>query len=350
MNAAKVFNDLVLLANLPKHPSSGKSRLLGSGVLFSDPNELVERVKVLLGAMAAGNTSLTLKNDLRMINDEFLKIGAIDEKQHQQFRRKFFVNWKKMKVDRVLFFNSVDARRKNPRNKAGNFTTKFTPELVLDSNKQHFLALANLSMTASWHNITPQFDNNKLVISKNGGNSWETITFPSGIFDYDDINDFIHAAIGKNSDGNFGISVSFNLSTFKVVVQLENDWRVDFTQSGNFHSLLGFEKKVVSSTETGSNFPNITNSVDNLFLRSNLLNDSIISGVPSNVLFSFSTSTKSRSMPFEIRLVDRWWSKINTKTISEVTFWFTDDLGREVDLNGIDISLTVIVKENQNGE
>ena len=49
MNAVKIFNDLNLLANLPKHPSSGKSKLLGSGVVYyNDPNELAERMKFLL--------------------------------------------------------------------------------------------------------------------------------------------------------------------------------------------------------------------------------------------------------------------------------------------------------------
>ena len=32
LNAVKIFNDLNFLANLPRHPSSGKSKLLGSGV------------------------------------------------------------------------------------------------------------------------------------------------------------------------------------------------------------------------------------------------------------------------------------------------------------------------------
>ena len=170
-------------------------------------------------------------------------------------------------------------------------------------------------MTASWHNIRPEFGNNKLVISKDGGETWETITFPAGIFDYGDINELIHKRIGKT-----GISVLFDLTTYKVFIQLANGFQIDFTKSGNFNVLLGFEKKIVSSSEYGANFPNITNSVDNLYLRCNLLSDSIISGKRSNVLYTFSTSTKTRSMPFEIQPYNYLWSKINTKTITEVTF------------------------------
>ena len=90
LNAVKIFNDLNLLANLPRHPSSGKSKLLGSGVAYyNDPNELAERMKILVGSMAAGNNSPVIKNDLTMINDEFLKIGAIDQTTHEKFYKKY---------------------------------------------------------------------------------------------------------------------------------------------------------------------------------------------------------------------------------------------------------------------
>ena len=90
MNAVKIFNDLNLLANLPKHPSSEKSRLIGSGVVYyNDPDELAERMKILVGSMAAGNNSPVLRNDLSMIIDEFLKIEAINKTTHQKFYDKY---------------------------------------------------------------------------------------------------------------------------------------------------------------------------------------------------------------------------------------------------------------------
>ena len=55
-----------------------------------------------------------------------------------------------------------------------------------------------------------------------GGETWETITFPAGIFDYGDINELIHKRIGKT-----GISVLFDLTTYKVFIQLANDFQID---------------------------------------------------------------------------------------------------------------------------
>ena len=82
-----------------------------------------------------------------------------------------------MNVDRALVFKSVDARKQNPQNKPGKFTVKFIPELFLENNKQHFPALDHLSMTASWHNIRPEYENNKLVISKDGGKNGKQSLF-----------------------------------------------------------------------------------------------------------------------------------------------------------------------------
>ena len=98
--------------------------------------------------MIAGNNSPVLTNDLSQINDELLKIGAIDI-----MRNYITVILDKMNVNRVLVFKSFDAKKGNSNNKPGNFTTKFIPELILEDNKQYYLALDHVSMTASWHNI-----------------------------------------------------------------------------------------------------------------------------------------------------------------------------------------------------
>ena len=48
LNAVKIFNDLNTLSNMPKHRSSGKSRMVGSSVTYyNDPQNLVERMNIL---------------------------------------------------------------------------------------------------------------------------------------------------------------------------------------------------------------------------------------------------------------------------------------------------------------
>ena len=76
-------------------------------------------------------------------------------------------------------------------------------------------------MTASWHNIRPEYDNNKLVISKDGGETWETITFPAGIFDYGDINETHSQKNWKNWD--FCFIRSDNLQSFHPIGKWVSD-------------------------------------------------------------------------------------------------------------------------------
>ena len=145
-----------------------------------------------------------------------------------------------------------------------------------------------------------------------------------------------------------GMILEFLFYSTGPLTKFSSNWQMDFRLIS--HNLgismfcWGLKRKLFLPVNMGANFPNITNSVDNLYLKCNLLSDSIVSGKRSNVLYSFSTSTKTRSMPFEIQPYNYLWSKINTKTITEVTFWFVDDEDREVDLNDIDISLTVVIK------
>ena len=57
-----------------------------------------------------------------------------------------------MNVDRALVFKSIDAKKQNPQNRPGKFTVKFFPELFLENNKQHFLALDHL-LKRWWRNM-----------------------------------------------------------------------------------------------------------------------------------------------------------------------------------------------------
>ena len=90
MNAVRIFNDLNSLSNMPKHRSSGKSRMVGSSVTYyNNANELADRMKILIGSIAAGNNSPVLKNDLSQINDELLRINAIDKAMHEKFYQQY---------------------------------------------------------------------------------------------------------------------------------------------------------------------------------------------------------------------------------------------------------------------
>ena len=81
-----------MLSNLPPHKSSGKSKMVGSSVAYyNEPKHLADRMKILIGSMAAGNNSPVLKNELSQINDEMLKIRAIDKSMHEKLYKKYIM-------------------------------------------------------------------------------------------------------------------------------------------------------------------------------------------------------------------------------------------------------------------
>ena len=128
-------------------------------------------------------------------------------------------------------------------------------------------------MTASWHNIRPEYENNKLRISKDKGKTFSQIVIPSGVYDYEDINDFIYEKIGKlpGDDKNYGINVLFGLTTFKVFIQLDENYQIDSNGSGNSNVLLGFGKELLKTSAYGANFPNISNSIDNIYQPNSII-------------------------------------------------------------------------------
>ena len=66
-------------------------------------------------------------------------------------------------------------------------------------------------MTFSWHNINSTYCNNHIKYSNDNGSTWETILVVDGMYSYDDINDYIQAAVLQNGDEKEGISLTFVL-------------------------------------------------------------------------------------------------------------------------------------------
>ena len=63
----------------------------------------------------------------------------------------------------------------------------------------------------------------------------------------------------KNGD-KYHISLSFILSTYRILIQIDNNYQLDL-RNGKFGELIGFTEKIVNKTETDDDLPNITNSI-----------------------------------------------------------------------------------------
>ena len=206
--------------------------------------------------------------------------------------------------ERAIHISSVN-RQKIGQNKAEDFIIKFDPVLKLQSNMTHEIALDKATMTYSWHNISDQYQNNQIKYSTDGGTSWEAVTFTDGMYTYSDLNDYPHQYIKKKghlttddkSGDKYHINLIFELSTYRILIQIDNNYQLDLKNS-KFGELIGFTDKIVNKTEYGDNLPNITNFIDMIYINTDAITNSILNGVNTNTLAVIPTDNLTRSFPF----------------------------------------------------
>ena len=70
----------------------------------------------------------------------------------------------------------------------------------------------------------------------------------------------------KKKDEVYYINLTFVLSTHKILIQIVNNYQLDLWNS-KFGVLIGFIEKLVTKTEYGGGeLPNITNSIDVIYI------------------------------------------------------------------------------------
>ena len=244
------------------------------------------------------------------------------------------------------------------RQKAGvslshDFTTRFNTPIKLSYDMKHELAVRMISMTYSWYNIRQSYGNNKIKYSYNKGTNWETITFTDGMYSYDDINDFIHeymkkkGHIVKDDDDDdkkeYGINLLFILSTYRILVELNENYRLDL-RNFEFRKLIGFDSKIVASTEYGTNLPVITRGVDEIHINCDKVSESIVDGQNASTVAVIPVENLTRSLPFTYNPRFLAYNPVSGHLISSMRFYVTDSSGRPIDLNGIDWYIELFVR------
>ena len=150
-----------------------------------------------------------------------------------------------------------------------------------------------------------------------------------------------HADDDENK--KYPINILFVLSSFRVIIELDDDYQLDLRGTG-FGNLLGFDAKLITETEYGSRFPNITNSVDKINIHSDIIQNSILSGDSNNLLAVIPTDDLTRSYSFKFEPRRLLFNEVSKVHIDEMRFYITDALGRPIDLNGIDWFMTLILR------
>jgi len=253
-----------------------------------------------------------------------------------------------MGFDILLDSSLAKLERGGERNVSHDFTVKFHPPIELGSGNYKAALDTLITMSYSWNNIDSSYDNNKIRWKKKTEQAWKTLTFPNGMYDYKRINDYIQQHTGKvdptkeNSQHIF--TIYFSMSIYRVFILIHNDYELDLSQ-GNFGELLGFNKKILNGSSVGHKVPNITRSVDWVYLHCDLISR-LTNNIPSDVLYSFSTADLRVSYPFRKEPRRLKWQPVNKSSIDAIRVWVTDGRNNILNLNGTDVALSLMIEKD----
>jgi len=234
-------------------------------------------------------------------------------------------------------------------NKPENFITEFTRPIILDSNTKYVVGLNRIiNMSSTWFNVNAGYNNQLIKYSLDSGSTFNNITFPAGVWNYTDFNTYIkdQTKIVKDGANNneYPISLEFDNTTFRVTVTLANNYQLDLTAS-NFNELIGFDKKILSNeTNIGTRVPNLSQDTDILNIHCDLINESLVDGQDTDIIYSFSTSVLNPSYSFTLEPKRVTFNPVNKNYISSIRIHITDEKRRLVNLNGSDTSFSLILK------
>lgn len=94
-HAMKIFLMLNEKSNLPIHQTSGKYKICSPVIYYNNPEELVDKLELVIGSMQSGNNSTSQINEGIKIIDELLKIKKITPEEHEILFNNHFSIWNK---------------------------------------------------------------------------------------------------------------------------------------------------------------------------------------------------------------------------------------------------------------
>ena len=251
-------------------------------------------------------------------------------------------------MEREIVLSSYKVKNKG-NNKPEDFITKFVRPLTLDRNSQYVLGLNRIiNMSFTWFNVNPGYGNQLIKYSSDNGSTYKDITFPAGVWVYNDFNTYIKeitAIDGDDDNKVYPITLEFDDTTFRVAIEIEDNYKFDLTAS-NFYDLIGFDKVILDSgTNVGARVPNLAQDTELINIHCDLINESLVDGEDTDIIFSFSTSILQPSYSFTMEPRRITYNPINKNNISSVRIYITDGKRRLINLNGADTSFSLIIKE-----
>ena len=228
--------------------------------------------------------------------------------------------------------------------------TTFNPPLQIPSSQtlDYEMSLLRLETYYSFPNIDTS--KNHFRISTDNGKTWLDFLIPTGCYQITSINTvlqrlFMEKTGEKKKETYFVLSA--NKNTLKCILEVQDDkTQVDFNIENTLASVLGFELKTYTRGRFESEkLVNIL-SVNSILVHCDVIGASRVNGVEAPVIYNFfpdvSPGEKIVSQPWHLI-----YMPLTMNRISRMTCWITDQRGKELDLQGEELTITFHIRKAQ---
>jgi hypothetical protein len=224
-------------------------------------------------------------------------------------------------------------------NSTTDFTTTFSPPIVLSENSNYELGLLNFDT----YNSMPNVDEgcNSLKFSTDNGQSWQNIDIPQGAYEIEAITDYLH---NENTTKDFQFVPNFN--TGKIHLESANPNTIfNFADKDSIGKILGFSKQLTGSkTYISERMVNISH-VNQFLVQCDIIKGSFLNGKTLPVLYSFNPAVPPGYQINEKPLVPVYMP-ITTNRIDTIRIWITDQENNILNLRGEQMTLRLHIRKS----
>ena len=310
---------------------------------FNPPNNLVEEGKWLLGV-----SSFECTNSVFNITNENNSFSIIIPGHYEtEFAEKIIDDLNKLIELASLELHVEEVRKRGNRIKIGDIEYKLSyfdtqkNEILEELRKVKYNDLEGLvyRMRLSYDENTEILDLNYFPTKRTG------YSLNPGIYELVDLNNTLKHILTDN------VKVSVTIDDIRLKSNLKTNQTLHFYKKFFFYTILGFTQSrsyplddidgfyQLIAESYNSDKPIKITGIDNVHLKCNFIQGSIVNGIREPILFSFALSLPPGHKIYKKPRV-KLFKKVNKSVLSHLTFYCEDDDYKPVDFHNETISFT----------
>ena len=237
---------------------------------------------------------------------------------------------------------------------SGNSTkikTAFNPPIELDRTRKYEMALVNLETYYSFPKLSDEnnvFQYSPAFIEVGRGDEgdstrqreWVEVQIPEGSDNLIDIAETIKIAMKRNGHNNESIKITANTNTLKSVLEIQDDFHVDFRVRHSISSVLGFGFRNQAYEEGIHESQNVVNiiSINSILVNADVIKGSYLNGRTQITIYSFfpNVSPGYKIVENPTNLV---YLPVILDKITKMETVVTDQNGKQLNLRGENLAI-----------